>query len=109
MIIVANRIPVNPDHADAFEEAFAQRAGLVDGMDGFISFQILRPTKPEDPYIVQTFWETHDHFEAWTSSKEFKEGHAQSGTLPENTFLGHPSIEIHEIIQTTAKIEHTTE
>lgn len=104
MIIVCNRIPVNPDHADAFEEAFAQRANLVDGMDGFISFQILRPTDPEAPYIVQTFWESQAAYEAWVNSDEFKKGHAQGGTLPENTFLGHPELEIHEVIQSTAKI-----
>lgn len=101
MIIAANRIPVNPEHAEAFEEVFSQRAGLVDGMDGFISFQILRPTKPEDPYIVQTLWESREQFEAWTSSEEFKRGHAQSGTLPRETFLGHPTIEVHEVIQAT--------
>lgn len=102
MIVVCNRIPVNPDYADAFEQRFRERAHTVDGMPGFISFQILRPTQPESPYVVMTFWESKEHFEGWTSSDAFKQSHAQS-TLPKETFLGHPQIEIHEIIQSTEK------
>lgn len=99
MIAVMNRIPVNPDHAAAFEARFLDRAALVDGMDGFVAFRLMRPSKKEDPYIVMTFWESRAHFEAWTHSPEFKEGHARSGRLPKDAFLGHPKIEIMEIIQ----------
>jgi heme-degrading monooxygenase HmoA len=109
MIVVCNRIPVNPEHAAAFEERFADRASLVDGMPGFVSFQLLRPSNPADPYVVMTFWESQEHFHAWTESAAFKEGHARSGTLPPETFLGHPSIEVHEVIQSTAKIGDVTE
>lgn len=58
MIVTCNRIPVKPEYAAAFEERFADRSTLVDGMKGFISFQLLRPTKAEDPYVVMTFWES---------------------------------------------------
>ena len=85
MIVTCNRIPVNPAHAAAFEERFANRASQVDGMPGFVLFQLLRPTQPEDPYVVMTFWESEAHFEAWTQSQAFKEGHARSGTLPPET------------------------
>ena len=74
-------------------------------MPGFISFQLLRPHKRDDPYVVMTFWESQAHFEAWTNSEEFKNGHAKSGTLPEGTFLGHPKLELHEVIQSTIQIE----
>lgn len=104
MIVTCNRIPVNPEHAEAFETRFADRASLVDGMAGFIAFQLLRPTKDGDPYVVMTFWESHDHFKAWTESAEFKEGHARSGTLPENTFLDRPKLEIFEVIQNKTSV-----
>lgn len=103
MIVTNNRIPVHPDHADAFEEAFSNRASLVDGMPGFVSFRLLRPTKEGDPYIVMTIWESREHFEGWTNSDAFKEGHAKSGTLPREAFLGHPTLEMHEIVQSTEK------
>lgn len=102
MIVVCNRIPVNPDHAQDFEQAFAKRAGLVDGMDGFISYQLLRPTQEGAPYVVMTHWDSQEKFIAWTESDAFKDGHARSGTLPREAFLGHPQIEVHEVIQTTA-------
>lgn len=105
MIVTCNRIPVNSEHAAAFEERFADRASLVDGMPGFISFQLLRPQQPGDPYVVMTFWESDAAFEAWTQSAEFKEGHARSGTLPSQTFAGHPRLEIYDVIQSTTKIE----
>lgn len=109
MIVTCNRIPVNPDHAAAFEARFADRASLVDGMDGFVSFQLLRPQNPEDPYVVMTFWESEAHFKAWTESAEFKEGHARSGQLPPETFAGHPKLEMFEIIQGTALIQRIGE
>ena len=61
--------------------------------------------KKDDPYVVMTFWESEADFEAWTESAEFKEGHARSGTLPPETFTGHPKIELYEVIQSTARIE----
>lgn len=109
MIVVCNRIPVNPDHKEAFENNFMSRAGLVDGMDGFVSFQLLRPTNPEDPYTVMTFWESQAHFDAWVQSDEFKQGHARSGSLPPETFLGHPKIEVFEVIDSTTKIERLSD
>jgi heme-degrading monooxygenase HmoA len=53
---------------------------------------------------VITFWETAADCRAWTESDEFKEGHARSGSLPPETFLGHPKIEMYEVIQSTATI-----
>ena len=105
MIVTCDRIPVNPEHAQAFEERFADRASLVDGMPGFISFQLLRPKQPDDPYVVMTYWESEDHFKAWTESDAFKEGHARSGTLPKEAFSGHPKLEMFDVIQSTSKIE----
>jgi heme-degrading monooxygenase HmoA len=97
MIVVMNRIPVNPEFSEKFEERFSDRAALVDGMEGFVSFRLLRPTQADDPYIVMTFWETHEHFVAWTESPEFKEGHARAGRLPSGAFKGHPQLEVMEI------------
>lgn len=104
MIVVNNRIPVNPAHAEAFEQAFADRASAVDGMPGFVSFQILKPTTEGAPYVVQTFWASRADFENWTSSEAFKHGHARSGTLPEGTFLDRPTLEIFDVIQSTTKL-----
>lgn len=102
MIAVMNRIPVNPEYAEAFEARFQDRAALVDEMPGFVSYRLLRPTAADDPYIVMTFWESKTDFEAWTESPEFKKGHAEAGRLPKEAFLGRPTLEIHELIQEAA-------
>ncbi len=52
-----------------------------------------------------TFWESDEHFKAWTESAAFKEGHARSGRLPPEAFAGHPKLETFEVIQSTTKIE----
>jgi heme-degrading monooxygenase HmoA len=109
MIVTCNRIPVNPEHYEAFESVFEARSNLVDGMPGFISFQLLRPKKTGDPYVVMTFWETEADFKAWTQSEEFKEGHARSGSLPPETFSGHPKLEMFDVIQSTTEIKRVDE
>ncbi len=102
MFVTCNRITVNPDYAAAFEERFGSRAGQVDQMPGFVSFHLLRPKNPADPYVVMTFWETEAHFTAWAKSPQFREGHARSGTLPTEAFAGRPTLELFEVIQETA-------
>ena len=97
MIAVANRIFVNPEHSEAFEERFRNRARMVDGMPGFITNYVLRPTEEGDPYIVFTLWESMEAFEGWVHSDAFRKGHAKSGTLPKEAFTGPNKLEIHEV------------
>jgi heme-degrading monooxygenase HmoA len=49
MITAMNRIYVAPEFAEQFEERFRTRAGLVDGMPGFVWNKVLRPVNPGDP------------------------------------------------------------
>lgn len=103
MITVANRIYVNQEYAEAFEERFRARAGLVDKMPGFVSNQVLRPVNEGDPYVVFTVWQTRQDFLNWVRSDEFVKGHAQSGTLPREAFSGPNVLEMHEVIQDSTR------
>ena len=103
MITVANRIYVKPDYADAFEQRFRDRAGLVDKMPGFISNHVLRPVNDGDPYVVFTFWNTRQDFMNWIRSDEFVKGHAQSGTLPKDAFPQANVLEMHEVVQDSTR------
>ena len=98
MVVTSNRIYVNPDFAGAFEERFRDRAGLVETMPGFVSFQLLRPTQPGEPYIAMTHWESMADFRAWTESEAFKQGHARSGSLPPEAYPQRPVLEVHEVV-----------
>ncbi len=102
MITVANRIYVKREYADAFEQRFRDRAGLVDKMPGFISNKVLRPVNDGDPYIVFTVWNSREDFLGWVRSDEFVKGHAQSGTLPKEAFSEANVLEMHEVVQDSA-------
>lgn len=99
MIAVANHFYVNPAYLDTFEERFKNRARLVDKMPGFIVYQLWRPAKAGDPYISLTYWESYEHFKAWTRSEAFREGHAKSDTLPKAAFDRPNKVEIHQVVQ----------
>ena len=103
MITVANRIYVKREYADAFEQRFRDRAGLVDKMPGFISNQVLRPVNEGDPYIVFTIWNSREDFLAWVRSDAFVKGHSQSGTLPKEAFSESNVLEMHEVVQDSAR------
>src|SRR5258708_38508539 len=105
MITVDKRLYVKPEYADAFEKVFRERAGLVDKMAGFISNQVLRPVNEGDPYIVFTVWNSRQDFLSWVRSDEFVKGHAQSGTLPPEAFTGANKLEVHEVVQDSARPE----
>ena len=95
---VMNRIFVKPDYTEQFEERFRHRAGLVDGMPGFVRNEVLRPTQQGWPYVVLTYWRDRKSFENWTSSDEFKQGHLRSGSLPREAFARANSLEMHSVI-----------
>lgn len=78
--VVINAITVPPDHRDAIEERFANRAGEVSKAEGFESFEFLRPATPDagDEYFVYTRWESKEAFQKWVGSPAFTKGHAQS-------------------------------
>ena len=103
MITVANRIYVNQEFAEAFEQRFRERAGLVDQMPGFVSNQVLRPVNEGDPYVVFTIWESRQDFLNWVRSDAFVKGHAQSGTLPKEAFSRANVLEMHEVVQDSAR------
>ncbi len=99
MISVSNSIFVHPDYTEAFEARFADRARKVDTMPGFLFNQVLRPSGEGQPYIVLTYWDSYEEFEAWTNSEAFREGHAKSSMLPREAFSGRNVLEIHQVIQ----------
>ncbi len=103
MITVANRIYVKPEYSEAFEAAFRDRAGLVDGMPGFVSNQVLRPANEGDPYVVFTVWNSREDFLNWVRSDAFTKGHAQSGTLPRDAYPKPNVLEMHEVVSDSSR------
>lgn len=105
VITVANRIYVKQEYAEAFEQRFRERAGLVDQMPGFVSNQILRPVNEGDPYVVFTIWNSRQDFLNWVRSDAFVKGHAQSGSLPKDAFSRSNVLEMHEVVQDSSRLD----
>ena len=87
-VVKINVLQVPAARAEVLEQRFASRAGEVEKVDGFESFDLLRPTEGTDRYLVITRWRDEAAFQAWLSSDAFTKGHAQSaGDAPAG---GHP-------------------
>ncbi len=76
-VVKINVLTVPAERAEVLEGRFAARAGEVDTVDGFESFQLLRPTEGTDRYLVVTTWRDEESFQSWMSSAAFTKGHAQ--------------------------------
>lgn len=76
--VAINVLTVPEQMREELERRFAARAGEVERSDGFESFELLRPVGGTDRYLVYTRWSSRAHFEAWTSSQSFGQGHAQA-------------------------------
>ncbi len=93
-VVKINVIEVPPGRGEVLEERFAARAGEVDTVDGFESFELLRPTEGTDRYLVVTRWRDEASFAAWMSSDAFQRGHAQGRDNSVNgPTVGHPGAE----------------
>ena len=68
MVVKINAIEVAEGRGPELEERFAKRAREVEGMPGFLGFELLRPAKGETRYFVYTRWETEEDFRAWVES-----------------------------------------
>ena len=87
-IIKINAISVPTDFGNEVARRFAERAGAVDGMEGFEGFELLRPIDGRETWLVVTRWKDEESFNAWLRSPQFADGHREAlaagkdGTAP---------------------------
>lgn len=74
-VVRINAITVPPGSGDELARRFAARAGAVDQADGFLDFELLKPTDDRDTWLVVTRWRDEDAFQAWVRSPAFAHGH----------------------------------
>ncbi|NLT29740.1 MAG: antibiotic biosynthesis monooxygenase [Propionibacterium sp.] len=80
-ILKINAITVPADSGDELARRFAQRAGAVDGQDGFEGFELLKPLDADRPiWLVVTRWRDEAAFDAWFSSQDFRAAHGGRDT-----------------------------
>ncbi|SED94928.1 Heme-degrading monooxygenase HmoA [Streptomyces sp. 3213] len=66
-IVKINVLTVPEEQRETLEKRFANRAGTVDGSDGFEWFELLRPVEGTDTYLVYTRWRAEEDFQKWMS------------------------------------------
>jgi heme-degrading monooxygenase HmoA len=101
MFVAMNRFLVNPEYSEQFEARIRNRPRQVEKQPGFIRVQLLRPTEPDHPYIVATFWESRADYEAWVNADSFTEKHAGRRTLSPDVFRGPNKVETFDLILDT--------
>lgn len=77
-VVKINVLQVPEGRGEVLEQRFSSRAGEVEKVDGFESFELLKPTEGTDRYLVVTRWRDEEAFQAWLSSDAFSKGHARS-------------------------------
>lgn len=76
-VVKINVLQVPEGRGEVLEQRFAARAGEVEKVEGFESFDLLRPTEGTDRYLVVTKWRDDAAFQAWMNSAAFGRGHGQ--------------------------------
>ena len=74
-VIKINAITVPEGSGDELGRRFAARAGAVDNQDGFLGFELLKPTDDRTTWLVITRWRDEEAFQAWVNSPAFGHGH----------------------------------
>jgi heme-degrading monooxygenase HmoA len=101
MFIAMNRFKVLPGNEAAFEHVWTSRDSHLPGVQGFVSFHLLRGPVKDDHvlYSSHTIWRDRSAFEGWTRSEAFRKAHAGAGGN-KPLYLGHPEFEGFDVIQT---------
>lgn len=100
MYLTMNRFKVALGQEEIFEEIWASRDSHLKGVDGFVSFHLMKGETRGDHtlYASHTTWRDRAAFEAWTKSDAFRAAH--SGVRPQtDLYLGPPQLEVFESVQ----------
>jgi len=76
-VVKINAIEVPEGRGEMLEQRFAQRAGAIDGVDGFEGFELLRPTDGRGNYYVYTRWATEEAYLSWREGETFGRSHGE--------------------------------
>ncbi len=76
-IIKINAITVPVEAGDELAHRFEPQSHMLDGHDGFLGFELLKPTDERTQWLVVTRWRDEKSFDAWFASPEFRAAHSR--------------------------------
>ena len=75
MFVAINKLTVPAEYAGRLEEGFTRSAGGMDGVDGFVSFDLLK-SEAGGEFLVVTRWRDKAAFQTWREGDAFSRAHA---------------------------------
>ncbi len=87
-IVKINAITVPADSGDELATRFAGRLHLVDQVDGFEGFELLRPTDERHVWLVVTRWRDEAAYDGWVTSQSFAHAHSRVPEASEHAAEG---------------------
>jgi heme oxygenase (mycobilin-producing) len=79
MYVAINKLTVPAEYAGRLEQGFSHSAGGMDGVDGFVSFDLLKKEEGGE-YLVVTKWRDKAAFLAWREGDAFSRAHATTNS-----------------------------
>jgi heme oxygenase (mycobilin-producing) len=101
MILVMNRFSVTPGREQDFEQAFRDRAKLIDQMPGFLGLDMLRPASPGGVFISMTagpVWKTS------RAGRNPRPSARPTASVTKACSPGIPVLEIFEVFDSTMEV-----
>ncbi len=80
--INAITVPNDPDSSFDLKQRFEQQAGSVGEIEGFESFELLKPNDDKNTWLVISRWADEQSFQSWLSSSSFAKSHASIAQMP---------------------------
>ncbi len=87
--VMINAITVPPGVEDELAKRFEAQSALLSGQQGFVDFQLLRPTDERNRWLVVSRWDSAASYDAWKNSAVFDQmhrgqlsGHGHPGSSP---------------------------
>src|ERR1700709_875599 len=75
MYVSMSRLRVAADRSDELVAAFGDRAGRVEGQDGFVDLQIWRSDNDAAEVLMVSRWRDRDSFRAYMQSADHRVSH----------------------------------
>ena len=76
MFVAMSRFVVANGMSDKVREAFANRPGLVDSVQGFLRMEVLNAEDNQDEFWLITYWEQGEQWREWYHGQHYKDSHS---------------------------------
>ena len=94
MFLAMNRFKIVKGKEEEFEKVWKERDTHLEGVKGFISFNLLKGKETDDYslYASHSIWESNVAFVNWTKSEAFRLAHKNAG-IHSDLYLGPTNLE----------------